>query len=61
MLGNSYLALSLFFLRIYYAIVQVSLSRKGISIYWLSNWEHVYSCQKFTDTQKECTSEDSVP
>lgn len=41
-------------------MVQVFLSRMGVPIYWLSNWEHVYSCQKI-DMQRECESEDSVP
>ena len=42
-------------------MVQVILSRMGVPIYWLSNWEQVYSCQKSIDTQRECESEDSAP
>lgn len=42
-------------------MVQASLSRMGVPMYWLSNWENVYSCQKSTDMQRECESEDSVP
>lgn len=50
-----------FFLRNYYAIVQVILSRTGVPVYCLGNWEHVHSCQKSIDMQRECTGEDSVP
>lgn len=46
---------TLFFPRNYYAMVPVILSRTGVPICWLSNWEHVSSCQKSVDMQREGT------